>query len=94
MNSNTLAAHGNRICSATLASAAVVTAALTVMSVSAPIPASAHRADSFAGSVTRCIGGVGSTCTIDIALEVAHRKAMAAQYYVDHAAELHQRAAR
>ena len=83
MNSN-----GTRHTAATLATASAVAAALTVMSAIAPTAASADRADSVGGPATHSVG------YFDIALVVAHRKAAAAQYYVDHALELHQLAAR
>ncbi len=76
---------------ATLATATAVAAALTTMSAIAPTTAGARRADPSSGPATH---GVGSAGTFDIALFVAHRKAQAAQYYVDHALELYQQAAR
>jgi hypothetical protein len=76
---------------ATLAAAAVVAVALPIVSVVAPPSASAHRADPFAGPATHRVSSAG---TVDVALGIAYRKAQAAQYYVDHALELYQRAAR
>ena len=76
---------------ATLATATAFAAALTITSaIASPTAASAHRPDPLSGPATHCGGTVAS---FDIALEVAHRKACAAQYYVDHALELYQRAA-
>ena len=75
---------------ATLGTATAFAAALTITSAIAPTAASAHRPDPLSGPTTQCGGTVAS---FDIALEVAHRKACAAQYYVDHALELYQRAA-
>ena len=75
---------------ATLATATAFAAALTITSAIAPTAASAHRPDPLSGPATQCGGTIAS---FDIALEVAHRKSCAAQYYVDHALELYQRAA-
>ena len=79
---------------ATLATATAVAAALTTVSAIAPTAAGAHRPDPFPGPATHSVASVGSTGTFDIALFVAHRKARMAQYYVDHALELYQQAAR
>jgi hypothetical protein len=87
MNSSSFAKQGHRVCAAALATTTAV-AALAVISASAPA-ANAQRSDSYPQPVTRCVGGLGRACTIDIALEVANRKAALAQYEVDHAAELH-----
>jgi hypothetical protein len=88
MNSNSLAAHGHRAYSAVVATTTACAAALAIISASVSV-ASAHRTDSVAGSVTRCVGGAGGGCAVDIALEVAHRKSLMAQYLVDHARQLH-----
>jgi hypothetical protein len=76
---------------ARLAAVATVAVALPLMSAVSPTVASAHRADPFSGSATHRVGSVG---TADVAEGIAYRKAQAAQYYVDHALELYQRAAR
>jgi hypothetical protein len=85
MNSTT-----TRRTAATVAMASTIATALAVVSAVAPTAASAQQADPFPGAATH---GAGSVATLDIALEVAHRKAAAAQYYVDHALELYQQAA-
>jgi hypothetical protein len=85
MNSTT-----TRRTAATVAMASTVAAGLVAVSAVVPTAASAQQADPFAGAATH---GAGSGGTVDIALEVAHRKAAAAQYYVDHALELYQQAA-
>ena len=78
---------------ATFAVASAVAIALTTVSVIAPTAAGAHRVDPSAGSVTHGTGSAGSALTDDAGRYVAYRKAAMAQYYVDHALELHQRAA-
>ena len=85
---------GTRHTAITLATATAVAAALTIMSVGAPTAASANLPDPFAGTATQCGEDVGSTGTVDGALDIAHRKAQMAQYYIDHALELHRPAAR
>jgi Spy/CpxP family protein refolding chaperone len=84
---------GTRHTAATLATATAVAAALTIMSAIAPTAASADRPDPFLGPAPHGVGSVGGAGTLDIALEIAHRKALRAQYYVDHALELNQWAA-
>jgi hypothetical protein len=84
---------------ATLATATAVATALTILSavMSASAPAGAHRPDPVAGATTQCVGSVGSpgdAGTGDGTAAIAQRKAEAAQYYVDHAVELHRLAAR
>ena len=79
---------------ATLATTTAVAVALTTMSAIAPTTASAHHADPFPGTATHGARSVGSAETLDIALEIAHRKSQLAQYYIDHALELYQRDAR
>ena len=79
---------------ATVATATAVAAALTIMSAIAPTAASAKRPDPFPGPATQYVGSLGSIGSTDIALVIAHRRAEAAQYFVDHALELHQLAAR
>jgi hypothetical protein len=85
MNSTT-----TRRTAATVAMASTAAAALTAVSAVAPTAASAQQADAFPVAATH---GAASGGDVDIALEVAHRKAAAAQYYVDHALELYQQAA-
>ncbi|RYP83266.1 hypothetical protein EKO23_19590 [Nocardioides guangzhouensis] len=73
---------------AILATATAVAAALTV---TAPTAASAKRPDSVAGPATQ---RVVSARVLDIDEHVAYRRALMAQYYVDHARELQQWAVR
>jgi|tagenome__1003787_1003787.scaffolds.fasta_scaffold18972772_1 hypothetical protein len=88
---------GIRHTAAALATATVVAAALTILPISTPSSASAHRPDPIAGPTTQCAGSAGnagnvdSVSTTDSAVDIAHRKADMAQQYVD---ALHQRPAR
>jgi len=71
---------------AALATASAVAAGLTVMSAMGPVASSAHRPDPLVGPTTQCVGDVGGVDgagTIDIAEDIAHRKAEMAQSYVD-----------
>ena len=79
---------------ATVATTTAVAAALTIVSASAPTVASAHQAAPLPGPATSCVGSDGSAGTLDIPLEIAHRKSLWSQYYIDHALELYQRDAR
>jgi hypothetical protein len=92
---------GTRHTATTLTTAAAVAAALTIISASAPTAAtaataaSANMPDPLAGpTATQCGEDVDSTGSGDAALDIAHRKAQMGQYYIDHAQELHQLAAR
>ena len=86
---------GTRHTATTLTAAAAVAGALTIISASAPTAASANMPDPLAGpTATQCGADVDSTGSGDAALDIAHRKAQMAQYYIDHAQELHQLAAR
>jgi hypothetical protein len=69
---------------AALATATAAAAALTILSAIAPTTASAQCLDTCPGSATLLVGSLGSAGTVDIALDIAHRKAELAQYYLDH----------
>ena len=71
---------------ATVAGVVAVATVLTIGSAAAPTTADAHRPALAAAPST-------SVDSLDVGLEIAHRKAARAQYLVDHALELFQGAA-
>ena len=86
MNSTNIRHTAASLASAT---ATAVAGALTIVSAIAPTPASAHRDSAPAPARS----AVATAVTDDIGLQVAYRKTLMAQYYVDHAREPYQRAA-